>query len=446
MKRGFNIGTFLFAAVFVYLVIALILYLTRSHIAPYEVSEGTIVEDSVYTGVIVRRETGVKSPRAGYLHYYLDDKSKSGRDQHVCAVSGEDLTGILKDKAGKKKKLSDTQQSMIVGDIQNYVSTAGRHDYGKLYELHDQIESGAGIAASEQAAGQLDQLAEGGADLAYVDAPEDGVIVYATDSLHGLKGKEISDEVFDQKKYSERSVRQGSKVKKGETLFTVVTDENWQVYIPLSRQMKKKLKDIKMIETRLGNRPGSIWGGLAIVEENGETYGRLTYSTDMLRFASQRFINVELILQNDKGLKLPRSAVSEQTAYEIPESFIVTDPDTQKTGVELVNGKGKRKFTPFDVFYRSDGHFYAKKDAFEKGDVIGKDNEDETYTIGKKRKFKGVYNINKGYAVFQAIDIIASNDRYYVIDEHSAYGPVLYDHIALNADKLSENEVVQTAR
>lgn len=446
MKRGFNIGTFLFAAVFVYLVIALILYLTKSHIAPYELSEGTIVEDSVYTGVIVRQEKGVKSPRSGFLQYYLEDKSKSGKDQHVCAVSGENLNAELKDKDGKEEKLSETQQSMIIGDIQNYVSGSGRQDYGKIYELHDGIESGAGIAASDRVAELIDKLADGGADIEYVDTPKDGIIVYMTDSLDGLKGDEISGKVFDQKQYSERSIRQGSKVKKGQMLFKVVTDENWQVYIPLNRQMKKKLKDTKMIETRIGNRPRSVWGRFSITEADGQTYGRLSYASDMLRFASQRFVTVELILQNDSGLKLPRSAVGKQSAYEIPEEFVITDPDTQKTGVQLVNAKGKRKFKSFDVFNRTDGYVYAKTDVFEKGTVIGKDNEDDTYKIGKKRTFKGVYNINKGYAVFQAIDIIASNDRYYVIDEHSAYGPVLYDHIALNADKLTENKVIQTAR
>ena len=45
-KGTFNIGTFLFGAVLIYLLTAVILYFTRSHIAPYEVTQGSISLDS----------------------------------------------------------------------------------------------------------------------------------------------------------------------------------------------------------------------------------------------------------------------------------------------------------------------------------------------------------------------------------------------------------------
>ncbi len=446
MKRVRGIGSFLFAAVFCYLLVSMIAYMSRNHIAPYEVSEGTIVEDSVYTGVIVRQERSVKSPRSGYLSYYLDDKSKSGRYQHVCAISGKDLKDRLSEADNGDKKLSSAQESVMLSSIQNYLTTVTRHDYSKLHELHDEIESSSGITSSDYAAEQIEQLVEDGSDIDYIDAPSDGLVVYMTDSLDGLTQDKISEDIFDQKSYSEHSIRQSSKVRKGEPVFKIITDESWAVIFPVNKEIEKKIRDKKMIETCIGNSPHSIWGKCKIIERNGKKYGRLTYSSDMLMYASQRFVSVELILQNDTGLKLPRSSVVKKDVYEIPEEYVVTDPDTQRTGVQKVGEDGKRSFAAFDVFYRKDGNVYAKTSAFDRGQVIGKDNDDKTYQIGKKKKFKGVYNINKGYAVFQAIDIIASNQTYYVIDEHSPYGPQLYDHIALNASKLTENKVVQTSR
>ena len=52
-KREFNLGIFLFAIVFIYLVVTIILYFTGDRISVYEVREGSIVKDNSYTGLII---------------------------------------------------------------------------------------------------------------------------------------------------------------------------------------------------------------------------------------------------------------------------------------------------------------------------------------------------------------------------------------------------------
>ena len=58
-KREFNLGIFLFAIVFIYLIVTIILYFTGDRISVYEVREGSIVKDNSYTGLIIREETAV---------------------------------------------------------------------------------------------------------------------------------------------------------------------------------------------------------------------------------------------------------------------------------------------------------------------------------------------------------------------------------------------------
>ena len=66
-----------------------------------------------------------------------------------------------------------------------------------------------------------------------------------------------------------------------------------------------------------------------------------------------------------------------------------------------------------------------------------------TYTIGSDvDKLTGVYNINKGYAVFKQIDILAQNNKYTIVDTGTSYGVALYDHIALDGSKIKENQLV----
>jgi hypothetical protein len=54
----------------------------------------------------------------------------------------------------------------------------------------------------------------------------------------------------------------------------------------------------------------------------------------------------------------------------------------------------------------------------------------------------GVYNINKGYAVFKQINIMYENEDYAIVEQKTSYGIALYDHIALDGSKLTENQLV----
>ena len=66
----------------------------------------------------------------------------------------------------------------------------------------------------------------------------------------------------------------------------------------------------------------------------------------------------------------------------------------------------------------------------------------ETYVLSEKRSLKGVYCINKGYAVFKQINILCESDTYYIVEEGNSYGLSNYDHIALDSTNIKENDVV----
>ena len=76
------------------------------------------------------------------------------------------------------------------------------------------------------------------------------------------------------------------------------------------------------------------------------------------------------------------------------------------------------------------------------GDYIVKPDSSERYQIGRTDSLKGVYNINKGYAVFKQIEILKSNDEYYTIRKGMDYGLYVYDHIVLNAETVYEGELI----
>ncbi len=80
-KYPINIGVILFGAIFIYLLVAILMYLTTSRVTSYEVREGSIFKDNAYTGIALRKELIVNSEGSGYINYYTTARSKVGYRQ-----------------------------------------------------------------------------------------------------------------------------------------------------------------------------------------------------------------------------------------------------------------------------------------------------------------------------------------------------------------------------
>ena len=127
----------------------------------------------------------------------------------------------------------------------------------------------------------------------------------------------------------------------------------------------------------------------------------------------------------------------------MPEDYLTRGGNSQAEGV-LVQTKGKANFQETEVFYRDTetGMVYLDPLSFQEDTVLIKPDSEETYPLKETAKLKGVYNINKGYAVFKQIQILCESDEYYIVATGSDYGLSNYDHIALNGEDVKENDVV----
>ena len=78
----------------------------------------------------------------------------------------------------------------------------------------------------------------------------------------------------------------------------------------------------------------------------------------------------------------------------------------------------------------------------KKGDTLLLPESSDTMDLLKTESIKGVYNVNKGYAVFKQVQILSESDEYYIIAEGNSYSLSNYDHIALNGDSVRDNQIV----
>lgn len=214
------------------------------------------------------------------------------------------------------------------------------------------------------------------------------------------------------------------------------------------RGFAEELSDGTLIKVRFIKDAKEMYAEYSIVEDANGYYLVLTMKNAMIRYASERYIEVELLLAEETGLKIPNSAITEKEFYTIPTDFFLKGDDSSQDGllVEKTDKDGKQttEFIDPTIYYQTDEFCYIDSEYVQAGDVIRKPDSLDTYIIGDDTAtLKGVYNINKGYAVFKQIEILLQNEEYSIIKTGTSYGISLYDHIALDGSKIQEDELIK---
>ena len=201
--------------------------------------------------------------------------------------------------------------------------------------------------------------------------------------------------------------------------------------------------ETQSVRVRIDKDSETLWADFSILEKGEDYYGCLDFDNSMIRYADERFLNIELILEDETGLKIPKSSVVEENFYVIPEDYITTGGNSSSDGVMVRDSDGSGVFQEISVFdITEDGEAYVSREDLSEGDVLIRPESSETYTVEEVRTLTGVYNINRGYAVFKKVTILCENDEYYIVQEGEDYGLYNYDHIVQDGSGVRPDEVV----
>ena len=141
-----------------------------------------------------------------------------------------------------------------------------------------------------------------------------------------------------------------------------------------------------------------------------------------------------------------KSAETEKDFYVVPKSYITQGGNSLEQGVlkQTTNKNGEQitEFLPVNIYYEEEESVYLDPNVFQKNDIIIKPESTETYTLRETKPLKGVYNINKGYAMFKQINVLCESEEYYIVEEGNSYGLSNYDRIALDSTGIKENDIV----
>ncbi len=443
-----NLGIIIFSVIFIYVVICVFLYFTEKHIMPYEVKTGSLSVGNVYEGIALREETIVTGTDSGYINYYAREGERVGSGRLVCSI---DESGQLKEltESGQMEevKLSEAELGSVRSEITEFTGGFDRKQFSAVYDFKYMLEGTALKLSNSSVLEELQTLSAGNSSFfSLCTSPSSGIVVYSTDGYETLTGEQITEELFDKEKYEKTQLLNNELVSAGDPLYKLVTDENWSIVIQTDKERAAHLLEEEFVQVRFLKDQTVSWAEVKVLENgDGKTYVQLDFNNSMISFCTDRFIQIELILEDEDGLKVPNSAIAEKEFFLIPKEYVTkgtnnADGVLRETYSE--NGEVSTEFIPTTIYQETEEQYYVDNSVLSVGTNLVKPDSTEKYTVSESAVLTGVYNINKGYADFKEIQILSQNDEYSIIKSNTTYGLSAYDRIVLDAETVDLDELI----
>lgn len=453
-KKSFNlnIGVIIFVIIFIYLMFNIFSYMTTTHVAIYEVGHGTMAENNIYRGLILRSEQVYYAAYTGDLNYYVRETSKVSCSNLVYSVDESgDISDMIREASKDTSELDAENLENLEESILDFQNSYDGQAFYQVYDFKDNINSSLNEALSLHALNSISDYAANAQNnqtfhQVYSDAP--GIVVYYTDGYESVTTDNFTADMFDEAAYERNSIRKSTSVQVGEPAYKLINSELWNIIIPINAKTAQELEGDDTIQIRFVSDEKKTYATYTLTQKDGQDYLILSLKSAMIRYAKERYIEVELLLTEESGLKIPNSAIVEKEFFTIPTSFFLKGGDSDKEGLLVErkdeDGKSITEFVSPVIYYETESFYYIDSESISAGDILLKSDSNSTYTVGyDTAKLKGVYNVNKGYAVFKQINILYQGEEYSIVETGTAYGIALYDHIALDSTKIKENQLMK---
>lgn len=446
-----NLGVIIFGVIFLYIIICVCLYFFKAkHIMPYTVKEGSLSDENIYTGIALRDETIVTSDYSGYINYYAREGERVASGQLVCTVdeSGQ-LKEVINEQNADNTALSESDLRELRTGIVSYCSNFAPGNFDSVYNFKYELEGTVLKLANINVLENLTQINSAGngqpVNLGY--SPVTGIITYAVDGFEGKTADDLTLEDFNQEGYEKKQLISNELVAASDPLYRLSTNESWSLVIPVDRAKAAELEEAEYVKVKFRKNRYESWGEVTILDKGDKgVFAQLTFTNSMITFVNDRFLEVELSTEAERGLKVPNSAITDKEFFLVPKGFVTKGGNSGENGVlrETAGEDGSitTEFVPTQLYQETDEYYYLDDSVLRVGDHLIMPDSEEDYTISKSASLTGVYNINKGYADFKEIQILKQNDEYSIIKSNTTYGLSAFDHIVLDATSVKADELI----
>jgi len=452
-KKPFQpkVATMILLIIIVYVAVIAWNYIKKEHISIYEVNETSIADDSTITGFILRDEHVIYSEESGYVNFYHADQSKVGKNEVIYTIDDNGSISELLDHVETQTSTTKDDIAKMREVIDDFYTNFNLSVYYDVKDFHYNVEN----TIFEQSRNNLysdlkKQMSENNikSDFSKFRAKTSGIISYSIDGFEKTTLDMVNAELFRNSASVDRKQLSSSEhIEKEIPICKLVTNEDWKIVFPLSEGLSGKLRDTSVVRVTIKKDNVSFNAALEIQNNGGTEFAVLSTSRFMGRYLNDRFIDIELNLNEASGFKIPNSSIISKEMTLVPENLVSAGGDNAEKGVLLYTYKKDsspaKKFVSFKDFSVSDGNYFVDQSVLKPGDTISNPSNNEAYMLQNSAKVEGVYCVNTGYCQFKKIEKKYENNEYTIIAPDTRGGISNFDHIVVNPEKINENDFVE---
>lgn len=464
-KRNRNIsGTpvflkLLIGLIFGYILLHLFMYQRMDKTAIYEVRYGFLSKNNVLRGLCLRDETVITGKASGHINYFVSASDRVGVNTIVYSL---DRNGAIYEYIKETKEELDDNELRGVREIsRGFFETFTSSDFDKVTPYHSSLNAYLTNIKADKALKRLKKLDEK-TSLTFdkYKAESSGNIAFYTDGLENKSEGELSYQELYDSEYQRHEISNNDEIKKGDPVYKLLKSERWKLLCPLEPEAYTQLDEIirnrgeldRSMQMKIKFLEDSTYSNctLELQKKEGMDYASLTFTDSAVRFLNNRYMDVELQLKQDTGLQIPVTSIVQKSFYKVPKEYVDRGGNQSSSNsygvikkiVETEENTIGRQFVEISNIDSGEEFVYVPADRFEDSQIIVSPSDNKTeYHLSEKFNLNGVYNINKGYAVFQYIEVIDKNDQYYIVDDKKS-AVSEFDHIILDGKSASENMIL----
>lgn len=273
-------------------------------------------------------------------------------------------------------------------------------------------------------------------------------MTYWTDGYEELTPEMVNADMFNEKEYEKNQLLSVELITQGDAVYKLSTSENWSLVIPVEEDIGLLLQEKSTVKIRFLKNQYESWATAKLIRgSDGNPYVQLDLNNSMVTFATDRYVDIELILNDEVGLKIPNSSIVQKDFYLVPSAYMTKGADgTDGVILERYNEEGNiySEFLETSIYNYDEENqeYYLDSAALQLGSNLIMPDSQEKYTISRRASLTGVYNMNKGYADFRQINILYQNEEYAIVKSNTRYGLNVYDYIVLNAAAVDDAQFI----
>ena len=444
-----NIGIIIFGVILVYILICIFMYFTQNHIESHQVKMGSLSSNNIYQGIALRDEKIINADHAGYINYYAREGERVGVGNLVYTLDESGRLAEYLSSETEQNTLTSKDLSELKTEILGFVNNFDPEYFSTVYDFNYSVKGTVLKLANANILENIDKInASGITDLInFCYAPDTGILIYSTDGYESLKPEDITSESFDTREYQKTQLISNELITSGDPVYKLSTSEDWSIIIQTDEAKTQELLEAEFVKVKFLKNQDTSWGEVSSYTNSaGENFVILTFNNSMVTFCTERFIDIELILEDEIGLKIPNSSIVEKEFFIVPKEYVTKGGNSTSFGVnrEAFDEEGNQttEFIKTTIYNETETEYYLDDSALRIGDYLIKPESTEKYALSKRGSLIGVYNVNKGYADFKQINILYQNDEYSIVLSNTQYGLSVYDYIVLDSSKVEEDQLI----